>query len=201
MNILDKIISDKKKYVEQCKAINNTCFDSIISERTQFHSLKESILNSSNGIIAEFKRKSPSKGFINEHAKVDEIIPMYDKSGVAGISILTDAPYFGGEISDLISARRLTKTPLLRKDFIVDEYQIYEACAIGADAILLIGECLTKEQVYRFAALAKSLNLDVLYEVHSENDIDSYNEYIDIVGVNNRDLKLFRTDIDRKSVV
>ena len=195
MNILEKIVADKRIYVDQCKRNNKIDFISMIEKRSEFRSLKQSIINSSNGIIAEFKRKSPSKGFINAEAMVENIIPKYEESGVAGISVLTDTDYFGGKIEDLIKARALTETPILRKDFIIDEYQIYEAGAIGADAILLIGECLTKTEVKRFSGLAKHLNLDVLFEVHSESDIESYNENIDIVGVNNRDLKSFKTDI------
>ena len=196
MNILDKIIANKRKEIEQAKQ-----FCSIAQlERTKYFSrdtisLKQSLKNSTKpGIIAEFKRKSPSKGIINDYVKVKEVTKGYCEAGAAGLSVLTDEMFFGGKAEDLHQAR-INNIPILRKDFMVDEYQIFEAKAWGADVILLIAEALTKEEVLTLAKLAKSINLDVLMEIHSEDQLAKMNPYLDIVGVNNRNLKTFEVSI------
>lgn len=197
MNILDKIIADKKKEVELKKEIIPveawTLMPYFNEERV---SLKKSLLEKdSTGIIAEFKRKSPSKGVINEKADIFDVVSAYDESA-AGISILTDEIYFGGTNDDLLNARNIATIPLLRKDFIIDEYQLYEARGIGADVILLIAANLSKTEVKRLASKAKQLELEVLLEIHNEEELEHICDNVDFVGVNNRNLKTFEVDIN-----
>lgn len=197
MNILEQIAYSKKEEV----ALHQAHFSiEQLADAGHYHrvcnSMKQSLLNSQSGIIAEFKRKSPSKGFIHADAKVEEIIPRYVAAGASAISVLTDEPYFGGTGKDLILARSLTQsTPLLRKDFIVDEYQIYEAKALGADVILLIAAILGRQQCKDYAALAHELGMEVLLEIHDEEELSYVHPNADMVGVNNRNLKTFVTDI------
>lgn len=195
MHILDKIVLHKKEEVAQRKErkpISDLDSSDLFGRPT--HSLSKNLKDSPVGIISEFKRRSPSKPTINLDAKVSQIVTHYTQAGVSGISILTDEHFFGGHSNDLMDARRIVDTPLLRKEFIIDEYQIIEAKSIGADAILLITEILTKAEVKTFAALAKSLHLDTLLEIHTREQLDKYNTDIDIVGVNNRDLTQFTVD-------
>jgi len=197
MNILDKIIADKKKEV----AIKKEIIPLKAWQMMPYYdddriSLKGSLLEkNSTGIIAEFKRKSPSKGIINDKADVIDVVSAYDEFA-AGISILTDEKYFGGTNDDLLEARNIASIPLLRKDFIIDEYQLYEARGIGADVILLIAANLTKQEVKRFAAKAKQLELEVLLEIHNEEELEHICDDVDFVGVNNRNLKTFEVDIN-----
>jgi indole-3-glycerol phosphate synthase len=149
------------------------------------------------GIIAEFKRRSPSKGLINGEATVQDVTTAYTRYGASGLSVLTDEKFFGGSSDDLQQARALNNIPVLRKDFIVDEYQIIEAKAIGADVILLIAECLSKQEVAQLAAFAHNLGLEVLLEVHSGDQLDKVTDHIQLVGVNNRDLTTFNVDFNR----
>ncbi len=159
-------------------------------------SLKASLLKKdSTGIIAEFKRKSPSKGIINGTVEVTDVVSAYDMAA-AGISVLTDEKYFGGTNDDLMMAREIVSVPLLRKDFIIDEYQLYEARGIGADVILLIAACLSKQQVRQLAQRAKALELEVLLEIHNEEELEHICDEVDLVGVNNRNLKTFEVDIN-----
>lgn len=173
---------------------------SLIQQSTYYNrrcvSISESIKKGS-GIIAEHKRKSPSKGLINDSALVPEVIKGYEMAGVSAISVLTDTKFFGGSLEDLLLARTITNIPLLRKEFIVDSYQIYEAKAYGADAILLIAACLTKLQVQEYAAIAKQIGLEVLVEVHNESELDiAINDNVQMLGVNNRNLKTFEVSIE-----
>jgi indole-3-glycerol phosphate synthase len=151
----------------------------------------------SSGIIAEFKQKSPSKGEINFGVKVEEVTKDYAKAGAAGISVLTDFEYFGGSLENLIKARETNpEIPILRKDFMIDKYQIFEAKANGADVILLIAACLEKAQSETLAKEAKTLGMEVLLEVHNADELEKVNDFVDIVGVNNRDLKTFKMDVE-----
>ena len=157
--------------------------------------MRQSLASSATGIIAEFKRKSPSKGWLHPGAKVQDVLPFYAEGGASACSILTDGDFFGGSLSDLQQARRLVNIPLLRKDFIVDPYQLYQARVMGADAVLLIAACLSKEECAQLAATAHSLQLEVLLEVHSAEELDHVNADIDMLGVNNRHLGTFDTDV------
>ncbi|GHU62067.1 indole-3-glycerol phosphate synthase [Bacteroidia bacterium] len=159
-------------------------------------SFKQALTNSNSSIIAEFKRRSPSKGWIHADADVKSIVVGYEQAGAAAISILTDEKFFGGTFHDFHRARkRIKQIPLLRKDFIVDEYQIYQSKVMGADVILLIAACLTKEETFRFTEIAHELNLEVLLEIHHEEELAYIQPNVDVVGINNRDLKTFVTDI------
>lgn len=195
MHILDKIVLHKKGEVAKRKESRPIADleSSQLFGRTP-KSLSTNIKESSWGIISEFKRRSPSKPTINLDAKVSQIVTHYTQAGVSGISILTDEHFFGGHTNDLMDARRIVDTPLLRKEFIIDEYQIIEAKSIGADAILLITEILSADEVKSYAALAKSLQLDTVLEIHTREQLDKYTTDIDIVGVNNRDLTQFTVD-------
>ncbi|MEX6687357.1 indole-3-glycerol phosphate synthase TrpC [Danxiaibacter flavus] len=196
-NILEKIVADKQLEVAQKKqAIPVETYKDYPNYKLERRSLKASLLKEgSTGIIAEYKRKSPSKGIINATAQVEDVVKAYSKAA-AGISVLTDEKYFGGTNDDLIAARKVATVPLLRKEFIVDEYQIHEARAIGADLILLIAACLTPEQVKHFASVAKQLELEVLLEIHDETELVHICDEVDFVGVNNRNLKTFSVDIN-----
>ena len=148
------------------------------------------------GVIAEFKRKSPSKGVFLEGADAGAITAAYTRWGASGLSVLTDGPFFGGSPEDL-GAARANPIPILRKDFMIDEYQVVEAKAMGADAILLIAACLTPAEVRRLGALARSLGMEVLLELHVEEELGHVCVEVDLVGINNRDLKTFQVDLDR----
>lgn len=198
MNILDKIIASKFDEVALRK---QRLTEAQLRESPLFSrptiSLKSFLLDpEKTGIIAEFKRKSPSKGIINDEADVVEVTGAYVQHGASGISVLTDTDYFGGSSADLIAAR-VHHIPILRKEFIIDEYQIVEARAIGADVILLIAACLSPERVKELAVFARSLQLEVLLEIHNEEELKHICDETEIVGVNNRDLKTFTVDINR----
>jgi indole-3-glycerol phosphate synthase len=198
MNILDKIISDKKREVELKKSIISTSQlenTALFGNRTI--SLSKLLRNSNTGIIAEHKRRSPSKTIINQGFSVEEVVKGYENAGVCGISVLTDGKYFGGSLDDLLLARATVNVPLLRKEFIIDEYQILEAKAHGADAILLIAAVLTGQQIKELSEFAQSLALEVLLEVHNKEELDkSIMSSLDMIGVNNRNLKTFEVSLD-----
>ena len=195
MTILDKIIARKKEEIAKAKSkisieeLKNSEFFG----RPTF-SLKET-LKTKSGIIAEFKRKSPSKGIINDKVSPLEVVSAYEKLGASGISILTDLDFFGGNFQDILEVRNSINIPILRKDFMIDEYQFYEAKANGADVILLIASCLSPSQVQEFTDLAHQLGLEVLLEIHTEEELNHYNKNIDLVGINNRNLKDFKVDL------
>lgn len=197
MTILDQIIASKKKEIALKKAVvstqqleNNDLFNS------KTVSLSKSILNSPFGIIAEHKRRSPSKDIINTSLSVEEVVTGYESSSASGISILTDNQYFGGSLDDLLLAKASVKTPLLRKEFIIDEFQILEAKAHGADTILLIAAILTPTEIKILSEFAQSLALEVLLEVHGLEELqNSSMPSLDIIGVNNRNLKTFELDL------
>lgn len=197
MNILDKIIAQKRIEVAQRKA--HTSIAEL--EKGKFFtnktlSLRKFLLDETKtGIIAEYKRKSPSKGIINDKATVEEVTTAYAKFGASGISVLTDEEFFGGHLNDLLAAT-INEVPLLRKDFMIDEYQIIEAKAYGAEVILLIAACLSKQEIQQLAATAKGLGLEVLLEIHNEEELNHICYDIDVVGVNNRNLKTFEVSIN-----
>jgi len=194
MNILEKIIARKREEVAQ----NKIAIPVYILEQSALF-LRDSIslkasLKTTTGIITEFKRQSPSKGIINGSALVQDVVKGYDENGSACMSVLTDEPFFGGHNNDLIQARKVTQKPILRKDFIIDEYQITEAKSIGADVILLIAACLTVEETSRLAKFAKSLHLEVLLELHTADELGHVCPEVDLVGINNRNLKTFEVN-------
>ena len=198
MSILDTIVEYKKKEVESCKElipVDNLKRYPFFNRKT--YSLKESLIDSSKtGIIAEFKRKSPSKGIINDKADVGTVTQGYTNNGASAVSVLTDFNFFGGSIDDLQKAREFNEVPILRKEFIIDKYQIYEAKAHGADVILLIADILDKHEIRLFTELAHDIGLQVLLELHNEKELNSINENLDVVGVNNRDLKTFKVNLE-----
>lgn len=159
-------------------------------------SMRACLSASPSGIIAEFKRRSPSKGWIKENAQADIIPPAYEAAGASALSILTDEKFFGGNLKDIRTVRSKVQLPILRKDFIIDEYQLYQARIVGADAILLIAAALRKEQCRMLAAKAHELGLEVLLEIHSEQELEYIEDNIDMVGVNNRNLGTFHTDVE-----
>jgi len=198
MTILDQIMASKSREVEVLKDERPL---RLLEQSPDFSrdtfSLKQSILDpAKTGIIAEFKRRSPSKGLINGEAMVAEVTSGYALAGASGLSILTESVYFGGADEDLRNAR-FNELPILRKDFIMDEYQVVEAKALGADVILLIAACLEPARVKLLASLAHSLGLEVLLELHDEAELDHMNAYTDIVGINNRNLRTFEVDMDK----
>ena len=195
MNILDQIIARKKEEISLSKSqvslkdMKNSAF----FERKTF-SLKDTLVQKS-GIIAEFKRKSPSKGIMNNQSDVLEVAKTYEKCGASGISILTDSDFFGGNFDDILKIRNEIQRPILRKDFMIDEYQFYEAKSIGADVVLLIAACLSPVQVQEFTELSHELGLEVLLEIHTEEELKCFNKNIDLVGINNRNLQDFKVDL------
>lgn len=195
MTILDTIIERKREEIAVSKAEISIerLKNSLFFGRKSF-SLKESVQNKS-GIIAEFKRQSPSKGIINDQVQPLDVVSAYERFGASGISILTDRDFFGGNFDDILNVRNHINIPILRKDFMVDEYQFYEAKSIGADAVLLIAACLSPDQVLEFTELAHTLDLEVLLEIHTEEELEHYNSKIDLVGINNRNLKDFKVDL------
>lgn len=198
MDILEKIVLEKKKEVAAHKEnMKVSELEKGESFQRKGISLKQRLIDAEPfGIISEFKRKSPSKGIINDKLDVVETTKGYQYAGASGISILTDTPFFGGTYEDLIRARKELTCPVLRKDFIVDEYQVVETKAMGADVMLLIAACLSKKEIVDLAKLARQVGLEILLEIHSEAEYDeNLMEYIDILGVNNRNLKTFETSI------
>lgn len=195
MNILDKIIARKTQEISRSKfkISLQQLKDSEFFNRKAL-SLKET-LQSKSGIIAEFKRQSPSKGIINDKVSPLEVVSAYEKFGASAVSILTDTDFFGGSFNDVLNVRNHINIPILRKDFMIDEYQFYEAKSMGADVILLIAACLSPNQVSEFTELAHSLDLEVLLEIHTEEELQHINKNVDFVGINNRNLKDFKIDL------
>jgi len=191
MNILEKIIQHKR--IEVAEAKKGISIDEL-KEKSLFnrtcYSLRESVVDlNKNGIIAEYKRASPSKGTINAHSDVREIAKAYEQNHVSAISVLTDSEFFKGNLNDLIAVRETVQIPVLRKEFIVDPFQITEAKAYGADIILLIAACLSSDEIKEFSSYAKKIGLNVLLEVHNEEELkDNKFDTIDAIGVNNRNL-------------
>jgi indole-3-glycerol phosphate synthase len=199
MNTLDNIIAQKQRHVDSCKSLYPVkLLEQSIYFPTQPLSLCRYLQRSDlSGIIAEFKRKSPSKGPINLYADVEEVSIGYMQAGASALSILTDQEFFGGSSQDLTVARKFNYCPILRKDFIVDEYQVIEAKSIGADAILLIAAVLERSQIKALAALASSLGMEVLLEIHDASELDKVVDGLHLIGVNNRDLRDFSVDVQR----
>ncbi|MGM9759847.1 MAG: indole-3-glycerol phosphate synthase TrpC [Parabacteroides sp.] len=198
-DILQEIIAHKRIEVEQHKqAVNLQMLLALGGEQLDRPtiSMRAALEQSASGIIAEFKRKSPSKGWLHRGAQVETVIPAYEQNGASACSILTDSTFFGGALRDLKQARQLVKLPLLRKDFVVDPYQLFQARVMGADAVLLIAAALNIHECHALAATAHSLGLEVLLEVHRTEELAYVDEHIDMLGVNNRNLGTFHTDVE-----
>ena len=196
MTILEQILATKREEVESRKkqVSAGQLLETAYAGRKRL-SMRQALECSPYGIIAEFKRKSPSKGFIHQEADVAEVVSSYAANGAAACSVLTDSLYFGGSPEDLMRARAAVDIPLLRKDFIIDSYQLAEAAAWGADVVLLIAAALTPGQCSELAGVAHELGLEVLLEVHQQEEFDRIGKQVDIVGINNRNLATFVTDI------
>lgn len=197
MNILEKIAQDKRKEIEMKKEyIPRETFEMLPFYNRNCISLSKK-LKKAPGIITEFKRKSPSQSQLNLNADIEEISLNYQNAGASGISILTDEIYFGGLMDDILLVRDQLKIPILRKDFLIDEYQILESKAIGADVILLIAALLSPKEIQQFSKTAHDLGMEVLLEVHNEEELQrSLTPNLNLVGVNNRNLKNFDVDIE-----
>jgi indole-3-glycerol phosphate synthase len=199
MNILDKIVANKKREVQYAK--DRTSYTQL-EESEFFHldcySFRDFLLDTARtGIIAEFKRKSPSKGIINDKVSVKEVTNSYADAGASALSVLTDRDFFMGRKADLVAARKANAIPVLRKDFMIDEYQIIESKSLGADIILLIAAILTPDEIQKLASLAKSLGLNVLLEVHNLGELQrSIDPNVDAIGVNNRNLADFTVSVE-----
>lgn len=202
MDILSEITDHKRIEVELQKQavspeqLREQVRDLMENSPAPRRSMKRALASSPAGIIAEFKRRSPSKGWIYETAKADEIPAAYEAAGASAISILTDAKFFGGSLRDIRTARPLVDIPILRKDFIIDEYQLLQARIAGADAVLLIAACLTQEECADLTVRAHALGLEVLLEIHSPRELAYISKDVDMVGVNNRNLGTFVTDVE-----
>lgn len=200
--ILSRILAHKAEEVAyQRQQVSLAELERQLLDAPAPRSMRQSLANSASGIIAEFKRKSPSKGWIFQDATPETIVPAYDNGGASALSILTDDTFFGGSLDFLRRARSLTELPLLRKEFIIDDYQLVEARATGADAILLIAGALPEERIHSLARTAKDLGLEILLEVHTTEELSAYCPEVDMIGVNNRDLHSFRTDAERSVVL
>ncbi len=198
MNILEEIVAKRKATIKELKSIMpQDAWEMLPGFDKKTISLKKQLSNGTTcGIIAEFKKASPSKGVINQNADVFDVVFDYNLHGAAGVSILTEPYFFNGNNDDLLRASEVATCPILRKDFIIDEYQITESKALGADVILLIAACLTPMQVKQLASFAKQLKLEVLLELHEEAELEHVCSEIDMVGINNRNLKTFEVDIE-----
>ena len=202
MDILSEITDHKRIEVELQKQavspeqLREQVRDLMENSPAPRRSMKRALASSPAGIIAEFKRRSPSKGWIYKTAKADEIPAAYEAAGASAISILTDEKFFGGSLRDIRTARPLVDIPILRKDFIIDEYQLLQAHIAGADAVLLIAACLTQEDCADLTAQAHALGLEVLLEIHSPRELAYISKDVDMVGVNNRNLGTFVTDVE-----
>lgn len=200
-DILEEIVAHKRVEIEQKKEQLPprqlyALVENIMSSDSSHRSMSQSLTSDPYGIIAEFKRKSPSKGWIKEEGLPEDIPLAYQRNGAAALSILTDKHYFGGELDYIKRARKLVEKPVLRKDFIIDEYQIFEARMVGADAILLIAADLKADQARTLTAIAHELGLEVLMELHSEKELDYACLDVDMIGINNRNLGTFQTDVE-----
>lgn len=197
-DILSEIIANKRFEIDlQKQAIPSEQLQEKLSDEIRpGYSMKQALTSSSTGIIAEFKRRSPSKGWIYEDARPEQVVPEYAASGASALSILTDEKFFGGSLKDIRTARPLVNIPILRKDFIIDEYQLYQAKMVGADAVLLIAAALDTEKCHALAEKAHELGLEVLLEIHTAEELPFINKEIDMVGINNRNLGTFFTDVE-----
>ena len=203
MNILEKIVKNKKNELEERKKkLPEHKLLDLLGSFEKRYSLKDSIVSGQkSGIIAEFKRKSPSKGIINALADPVSVALAYEKARVSGLSVLTDSSYFGGSTDDLKQVRAMTGLPILRKDFIIDHYQIIESKYMGASAVLLIASILKKSEVEELSCQALLYGMEVLVEIHDEAELYKLPNNIDMIGINNRNLRDFQVDIKKSAAL
>ncbi len=197
-DVLTTIIAAKRLEVERHKAsLPASDLLQMVADMPKLphRSMREALQNSASGVIAEFKRRSPSKGWINQAARPELIVPAYEAAGAAALSILTDEEFFGGTLSDIERVRKEISIPIIRKEFIVDEYQLLQAKLVGADAVLLIAAALEVDECNALMHKAKELELEVLLELHSEAELEYVGDDVDMVGINNRNLGTFHTDV------
>ncbi|MCH4156920.1 MAG: indole-3-glycerol phosphate synthase TrpC [Muribaculaceae bacterium] len=197
-SVLESIIANKRVEVEAAKLIisEDQIFEMARQRKREPLSISRAINGNYSGIIAEFKRRSPSKGNIHPCADVREVVPGYEANGAAACSIITDTRYFGGSLADLAIANQYSGIPLLRKDFMIDKYQVAESYIYGADAILLIAAVLSKEEMAGMLELAHYFGMEALVEIHSADEVEKIPLGADLIGVNNRNLHTFVTDVD-----
>ena len=201
MDILSEIIAHKRTEVELQKQsvspeqLREQVQKLMESSSVPRHSMRQALASSPTGIIAEFKRRSPSKGWIYETAKAEEIPAAYETAGASALSILTDEKFFGGSLRDISTARPLVDIPILRKDFIIDEYQLLQARIVGARSVFLFAACLTQKECTTLTTQAHALGLEVLLEIHNPSELPYINKEVDMLGVNNRNLGTFVTDV------
>ncbi len=202
-DILEEIVAHKRKELERQKEElpPRTLYTRVenmtsLLMRPNSKSMRQSLAESLFGIIAEFKRKSPSKGWIHADLSPMDVVPLYARNGASALSILTDEEYFGGSLDYIREVREHVDTPILRKDFIIDEYQLFQAKEAGADAVLLIAADLTLQECHTLAHTAHELALETLLEIHTERELDYVDCAVDMVGVNNRNLGTFHTDVE-----
>jgi indole-3-glycerol phosphate synthase len=195
--ILDKIIDYKFQEVAETKKYYSI---ERLKDDEHFHRKCydfAGLIREKSGVIAEFKRKSPSKGLINKDVWLTDVVKGYEAAGASAISVLTDTIFFGGTSNDLKLAREIVDIPILRKDFMVDEFQLVEAKAMGADVILLIAAAIEKSRCQDLAAFAKSIGLNVFLELHEPSELEHIDDNVDVVGINNRNLKTFKVDVEQ----
>lgn len=201
-DVLEEIVAWKRiEVAEQKKALPSRQLyaqvEELLSRDFDRRSMRQSLADSAYGIIAEFKRKSPSKGWIHPDVEPEQVVPLYATNGASALSILTDEKYFGGNLSFIsrMHSRKDIDVPILRKDFIIDEYQLFQARLVGADAVLLIAADLSKDECRMLTRTAHELYLEVLLEIHSEAELDYADLNVDMIGINNRNLGTFHTDV------
>jgi indole-3-glycerol phosphate synthase len=200
VNVLDRIVSATLEDVARRRSsVPLSQLESAVAQRPEGRPFTEALLRPGISLIAEYKRRSPSAGEIRSGASVTEIVQAYERGGATALSVLTEGPHFGGSLDDLREARAASVLPILRKDFIVDTYQVYESAAAGADAVLLIVAAMHADDLAVLHREARALDLDVLVEVHDEPELECALEVVeaDVIGINNRDLTDFSVDLDR----
>lgn len=196
MDILAEIVARKRVEIDLLKRVAPFTPEKLRRNGRMPVSMRESLAGASTGIIAEFKRRSPSKGWINRNARVEDVVPLYEAAGAAACSVLADREFFGGSPDDVRTARNAASLPLLFKEFVIDEYQVMQAFCAGADAVLLIASVLTPDEVASLARSIRGLGMEVLLEVHTRGELEALNGDIDMLGVNNRNLGSFFTDTE-----
>jgi indole-3-glycerol phosphate synthase len=197
MDYLQKIIENKREELEEIKRRMPLELLKQPKYNNCHYSLKKALLSNQPAIIAEIKRRSPSKGVFRTNIEPPKLAKIYEKSGTAAISVLTDNHYFGGSLEDIQTVKQMVNIPVLRKDFIIDPYQVYETKYIGADAVLFITSCFNRSKLKEFFALAREIGLEVMIEVENTADIETIEGLeIDIIGVNNRNLHSFKETIE-----